>query len=180
MHTDSLHPRRLASHPSRSAPTQVRTPPSAPPDMTEPRRSPTLQQSARTKAPRSRCGVDQRGRSRARACARHWPRSTARGSTWDLPPRPIPATSGADRSHGAGGRKRGTGATKPACEARATNRPKDTRIWISNDEVERPPDAANSAARRHTVSPHPRRLASHLSRSARTIVRLRLHNWRTG
>src|SRR2546430_3131862 len=46
-----------------------------------------------------------------------------------------------------------------------------SRTSPSNGEVERPPTDARSAPRAHTVFPRPRRVTSHASRPAPTIVR---------
>ena len=60
-----------------------------------------------------------------------------------------------------------TPATRTAAQA-AT----DALVFmVPNDQVERPPNGVGMAARMHTVSLHPRRRASHLSRSAPTKVR---------
>src|SRR2546423_745741 len=50
-----------------------------------------------------------------------------------------------------------------------------SRTSPSNGEVERPPTDARSAPRAHTVFPRPRRVTSHASRPAPTIVRRQYH-----
>src|SRR5882724_4118463 len=49
--------------------------------------------------------------------------------------------------------------------------------WVSNGEVERPSRSAESAPRAHTAFRRTRRLNTHASRPAPTIVRSRLANW---